>query len=283
MLAVKRGELVIIQVIKHLYHRFKEDEVTALAAQLTYYLVLAFFPFLIFLLTLLSYAPLVSDLPLRQLSSLLPWEAYIQVEGIIEETIRARSQTLLSIGMIITLWAASNGVNAIIHGINKAYFEKETRPFWKVRGLSILFTLGLALVILFAFFMLVFGRMVGEALFAWLGADHYFAQIWRPIRYLIPFITMLAVFIAFYRFSPNRRLQFREVLPGAIFASIGWIISSLVFAWYVDHFTNYTRIYGSLGGIVILLIWLYLSSIIILLGGELNAVLSRHSPISNHH
>lgn len=263
-------------VISHMYHRFQEDEVTSLGAQLTFYLLLAFFPFIIFLITLASYAPVASDLPLDQLAALLPYEAYVQVRDIIEETIQARSHTLLSVGMIAALWASSSGVNAIIRGINKAYFEKETRPFWKVRGLSILFTLALALVIVSAFLMLVLGRIIGQALFTELGAYYLFADVWRWVRYLLPLATMLLVFVLLYRFSPNRNLTLKEVVPGAVLASLGWVITSLAFAWYVEHFTDYARIYGSLGGIVILLLWLYLSSIIILLGGELNAVLSRH-------
>lgn len=262
-----------LEVTVQLYRRFREHELTALAAQLTFYLILSFFPFLIFLITLLSYAPLASDMPLDQLAGIMPWDAYIQVRAIIEDTLKARSHTLLSIGMLVTIWAASTGVSALIHGINQAYCEKETRSFWKVRGLSILFTLALALIILFAFVMLVLGRVLGESLFTVLEADNYFAHIWSYLRYLIPLITMLVVFTLLYRFSPNLRLNSREVLPGSILASGGWIISSSVFAWYVEHFADYTIIYGSLGGIVVLLIWLYLSSIVILVGGELNAVL----------
>ena len=262
-----------LEVTVDLYKRFKEHELTSLAAQLTFYLVLAIFPFLIFLITLLSYAPVSNDMPLDQLASIMPWDAYVQVRGVIEETLQARSHTLMSIGMIITLWAASTGVSALIHGINRAYCEKETRSFWKVRGLSLLFTLALALIMLFAFVMLIFGRIMVESLFTLLGADHYFTRIWRYIRYFIPLVAMLLVFTLLYRFSPNLKLTSRDVLPGSILASLGWIISSSVFAWYVEHFANYTIIYGSLGGIIILLVWLYLSSVVILLGGELNAVL----------
>jgi len=264
-----------LEVTVQLYQRFKEHDLTALAAQLTFYLVLAFFPFLIFLITLLSYFPVANDLPLDQLAGILPWDAYVQVRSIIEETLQARSHTLLSIGMIITIWAASTGVSALIHGINQAHCDKENRSFWKVRGLSLLFTLALALIILFALVMLVLGRIMGESLFSLLGADHYFTRIWRYLRYLIPMITMLLVFNLLYRFSPNLKLNSREALPGSILASLGWIATSSVFAWYVEHFADYTLIYGSLGGIVILLIWLYLSSVVILLGGELNAVLRR--------
>jgi membrane protein len=259
--------------IVELYRRLADDEVTALSAQLTYYLLLAFFPFLFFIITLLSYTPLASDILLNHLSQILPREAYLQVSNIINETVLARSQTLLSIGMLGTLWAASNGMNAIIHGINKAYFEKETRPFWKVRGISILFTLALTIVIMLSIALLVFGQQLGKALFMFLGASHLFAQFWTIFRYVIPLTAMLIVFMFFYIISPDRRVGIREVLPGTIFTSVGWIIISWMFSLYVDQFAHYTYIYGSLGGIIILLLWMYISSIILLTGGELNALI----------
>lgn len=267
------SDLVII--LHELYRRFQDDEVTALGAQLTYYLVLAFFPFLVFIITLLSYTTIPDSLALslNSLARFLPTQAYAEVQNIVLETLNARSQTLLSLGMIFTLWAASNGVNAIIRGINKAYGEKETRPFWKVRGIALFFTIALALVILFALVMLVLGQIMAHALFKSLGATHLFTQAWLIIRYLFPLAVMLIVFISFYKFSANRQLSLKEVLPGALFTTIGWILSSLAFSFYINKFSTFTRIYGSLGGIMILLLWLYLSSIIILVGGELNAVL----------
>ncbi|MGR6837323.1 YihY/virulence factor BrkB family protein [Syntrophomonas erecta] len=267
------SDLVII--LHELYRRFQDDEVTALGAQLTYYLLLAFFPFLVFIITLLSYTTMPDSLALslNSLARFLPTQAYAEVENIVLETLNARSQTLLSLGMIFTLWAASNGVNAIIRGINKAYGEKETRPFWKVRGIALFFTIALALVILFALVMLVLGRIMAYALFKSLGATHLFTRAWLIVRYLFPLAVMLIVFIFFYKFSANRQLSLKEVLPGALFTTIGWILSSLAFSFYINKFSNFTRIYGSLGGIMILLLWLYLSSIIILVGGELNAVL----------
>jgi len=258
-----------------LYKRFRDDEVPALGAQMTYYLLLSFFPFLIFLVSLLNYTQLTGEIILGNLEPLLPYDAYVTVNNIIAETAFTGSNTLLSIGMIITIWTASNGVNAIIRGINKAYSEKETRPFWKVRGISILFTLALALAFLFALIMLVLGRIVGVTLINYLGASYLLiAQLWEVFRYLVPLGTILVTFLFFYKYSPNRYVSFREVLPGSLFTTIGWILSSVAFSFYVNNFVNFALIYGSLGGIFILLIWLYISSIIVLIGGEINALMA---------
>ncbi|MGI6453710.1 MAG: YihY/virulence factor BrkB family protein [Syntrophomonadaceae bacterium] len=259
---------------RELYRRFYQDEVTALAAQLTYYLVLAFFPFLIFLLTLLSYTTIASEVLLNNLAWLLPANNYALVRGIINETVAVRSQGLLSFGMIIALWAASNGMNAVIRGINKAYNQEETRPFWQVRLISILATIFLALVFIFSLALLVFGQLLGEVLSTYLGVSLLFVQIWSVMRYVTSLGIMILVFALVYWLTPNRRLRFSQVLPGSICTTLGWIIISYGFSYYVNGFANYSIMYGSLGGIIIFLIWLYINSIMLLLGGEINAVLA---------
>lgn len=262
------------QVITDFYLRFQEHEVPALGAQLTYYLLLAFFPFLIFILTLLSYTPITSEQALYDLSRLLPAEAFKVVKEVVRQTLSSSRQTLLSLGALFTIWASSNGINAVIHGINKAYDEKETRPFWKVRGMAIIFTIGLALVIILAFVLLVLGKQLGQALFAYAGDSALFMKSWQLYRFSIPLLVMLVVFIFFYRYAPNKKIGLRETIPGAVFSSLGWIVTSWVFSFYVNQFGNFTRTYGSIGGIIILLLWLYLSSMVILIGGEINATLS---------
>jgi len=262
------------QLMRDFYLRFQEHEVPALGAQLTYYLLLAFFPFLIFLLTLLSYTPITSEQALDDLSRLLPAEAFEVVKEVVRQTLGSSRQTLLSLGALLTVWASSNGINAVIHGINKAYDERETRPFWKVRGMAIIFTIGLALVIILAFVLLVLGKQLGQALFAYAGNSMLFMKSWQLYRFTIPLLVMLAVFAFFYRYAPNKKIRFRDTIPGAVFSSLGWVVTSWAFSFYVDHFGNFTRTYGSIGGIIILLLWLYLSSMVILIGGEINAALS---------
>jgi membrane protein len=263
-----------IQFAKCLYSRFRDDDVPALGAQLTYYLILSFFPFLIFMVSLLGFIELSGDSVVAELIRLLPTEASETISGILKEVVDNSTGTLLSFGMIATIWSASNGINAIVKGLNKAYDVKEKRPFWKVRGISLLATVFLVIVIMLVMVMLIFGKAIGEYLFQWMNYPDGFQLIWGILKYVIPIAAMAAAFSLLYWIVPSRRLKFKEVLPGAVFATFGWIITSLAFQFYMNNFGNYTKTYGSLGGMIILLIWLYISSILIILGGEINATLA---------
>lgn len=263
-----------LQFLKCLYSRYREDDVPALGAQLTYYLILAFFPFLIFMVSLLGFIEMSGDSVISEFIRLLPAEASETISGILTEVVENSSGTLLSFGMIATIWSASNGINAILKGLNKAYDVEEQRPFWKVRGISLLATLSLVIVIVLVMVMLIFGKAIGEYLFQWLRYPNGFEWIWNVLKYVIPITAMVGAFTLLYWIVPSRRLRLREALPGALFTSIGWIITSLGFQFYMNNFGNYSKTYGSLGGVIMLLVWLYISSILILLGGEINATLT---------
>ncbi|MBZ4645396.1 MAG: YihY/virulence factor BrkB family protein [Clostridia bacterium] len=264
----------LIKYVRNLYFRFYDDEVPALGAQLAYYFLLSFFPFLIFLVTMIGYTTLSSEEVLRELSNILPQNAYALIYDSISHITNRKNGGLLSFGIVTTLWAASNGVGAAVRGLNKAYDEEEERPLWKIKGIAILFTVALAVVILLSFILLIFGQQIGIYLAKWLGMAGFFHAIWDTLRYIIMLLIMVLIFAAFYRYIPNRRLMWKEVIPGAIFATIGWILISLGFAYYVNNFGNYSRIYGSIGGAIVLLIWLFFSAMVILMGGELNATLA---------
>lgn len=264
----------LLETTQKLYSRFMQDEIGPLGAQLTYYLILSFFPFLIVVLTLISYIQITDEEAMRLLSKLLPYSAYEIIVAMISQAVNGRSETLLSFSMAAGIWAASNGMLALTRGLNKAYGDKETRPFWKTRGIAVLFTLGLALSILLSMVLLVFGRAFGEYIFSLIGFSRLFEPVWDIIRLFLTLSIMMLVFIFMYRYIPSRRLCFREVFPGSLLSTAGWIIISLAFSFYVNNFSNYSNMYGSIGGIFVLLIWLYLSSVIILTGGELNAILT---------
>jgi len=264
----------LVTLLKNLYTRFQDDEVPALAAQLTYYLILAFFPFVIFLITLSAYTPLSREDILTDLIALMPNAVGPLVGDLFKEIIQERSSTILSLGMIAAIWTASSGMMAIIRTLNKAYDVSERRPYWKVKGISIVYTLGFSIVICLAFVLLVFGQMIGHYVFETFNVPHSFEALWGPLKYILTLVIMCTVFALLYYTAPNRRIRFYDVLPGALFTTVGWVVISLSFSYYVNHFGNYTTTYGSLGGIIILLIWLYLSSILLLLGGEINASLT---------
>jgi membrane protein len=258
--------------LSNLYCRFQDDEVPAMGAQLTYYLILSFFPFLIFLVSVVSFMDMAPEKIINGITRIMPSVSNKTISEALGQIRQSRSTALLSIGMIATIWSASNGVGAVMKALNKAYDEEETRKFIQVKGLSALFTVILAVVILLSFVLLVFGKIIGEQIFKFLHMPGYFEIIWGIAQYLLPLTIMAAVFVILYRYLPNRRLTFKEVLPGAVFATLGWTITSVLFSFYVNNFGNYTKTYGSLGGIIVLLTWLYMSSVIIVLGGEVNAV-----------
>ncbi|MHC1745730.1 MAG: YihY/virulence factor BrkB family protein [Negativicutes bacterium] len=265
---------MIYQYIGQLIVRYKEDELSSMSAQITYYLILAFFPFLFFLINLLSFTPLSNKLLISNFNIILPHDTAILVKNILVETVQAKSKTILFLGMLGSLWAASQGMSAIIRGLNHSYGVKETRHFIKLNFIALLSTIGLTAMIIFSFFMIVFGRIIGSYVFGLMGAKTLFYSIWLFLRYGISLTLMLVTFYLIYTYLPNRKLKFNNIIVGTIFATIGWVTASLLFSFYINGFVNYEIIYGSLGGIFALIIWLYMSTLIFLLGGELNAISS---------
>ncbi|OKP94227.1 YihY/virulence factor BrkB family protein [Paenibacillus sp. P46E] len=262
-----------ISFSKQLYHKIKLDDVQGISAQLTYYLILSLFPFLIFIMTLIGYAHISVEDKIRDLEQIMPAEAISIIEEILKDVAEGRSQALLSFGMLATLWAASKGINAIIKGLNRAYDIEESRVFWKIRGIAFLATLFIGLVVLLSILLLVFGSWLKTQVFLLVDLPYGFQKIWDLLQYAVPLSIMFIVFTLLYWIAPSRRLRLKEVMPGAMFATLGWIITSTLFSVYVNQFSSFTETYGSLGGVMVLLIWLYISSIIILAGGEINAIL----------
>lgn len=264
----------LVKDIKNLAFRFKDDEVLALSSQLAYSLIFSFFPFLIFLMTFIGFSPINSSYVLEGLVQILPHNAVELVKNTVIEVVDTRHGHLLSLSLIITIWSASAGFNAVIRGLNKAYSEAERRSFLKVQIIAIFSTFALTFIILATVLLLVFGEIIGKRLAAELGLSYFFKFLWNDLRYVIIILSTIFIFAALYRYTPCRKLTWKEVIPGSIFSTIALTMMSLGFAYYVNNFANYSKIYGSIGTVIVLLTWLFLLSIIILLGGELNATLA---------
>lgn len=266
-----------VRFLGQLFFRIKDDNVTALGAQLSYYLVLSIFPFLIFLLNIISYTPIAREDVLHSIIVIMPLDTQKIVSSLLIETIKTSSGSLLSLSAITGIWAASKGIMALIRALNKAYDVEETRSYFELRALAIIFTLALIVLLTIVLLTLVFGEVLGNRLFDFLGITQNFIHFWPFFRIVISVTFMIFIFTLLYRYIPSirngSRISFRHAMPGALFTSVGWIFISTVFSYYVNNFGNYSKTYGSLGGVVVLLIWLYLSSIIIIMGGEINATL----------
>lgn len=259
--------------LKELLHRFMSDEVPGLSAQLSYFFLLSLFPFLIFLITLIGYLPISQEDVLGTIEHYAPGETMQLINSTLNQILNKKNGGLLSFGIIATLWSASNGINAIVRAFNKAYNVEESRTFIVARGMAILLTVAMVFVIVVALLLPVFGKEIGLFIFSNFGFSEQFLTIWNTLRWLVSGTILFIVFTALYFVAPNKRLHIKDGLPGAITATIGWIVVSLAFSYYVGNFANYSATYGSIGGIIVLMIWFYLSGMIIILGGELNAML----------
>lgn len=265
----------IYKDVKNLFYRFRDDDVMALAAQLSYSLLISFFPFLIFLMTLIGFSPIKSADVLVGLNQTLPPTIYQMISNIVIEVVDTKNSNLLSISLVITIWTASTGFKAVIKGLNKAYDETEKRSILRLEVTAFLCTLALTTVIILSIILLVLGELIGNSIAQYVMIHpEDFLALWDVLRYFIILCVMVLIFAALYRYTPSRRLSWREVFPGSVFATIGWVIVSVGFSFYVNNFGNYSRLYGSIGAVIILLTWLFLTSIIIILGGEVNATLA---------
>lgn len=257
-----------------LWRRIGEDEVFGLAAQLAYFFLLSLFPLLIFLVTLLPYLPISQEEMLGVIADFAPGETMTFIETNLNEIMSHQNGTLLSFGIIATVWSASNGLNAVIRALNKAYDVKESRSFVAARGMAILFTFALIFVFIVALLLPVFGKHIGLFLFSKFGLSSQFLQIWNTLRWLLSSLIIFIVFLALYWIAPNKRFRCIDAVPGAVFSTVSWLLVSLGFSFYVNNFGNYSAMYGSIGAVIVLMIWFYLSGIIIILGGEINALSS---------
>ncbi|MBM7662629.1 membrane protein [Bacillus mesophilus] len=260
--------------LKDLWGRFHHDEVAGLSAELAYFFLLSLFPFMIFLITLIGYLPIDQETVISFLRQYAPGEAMNLIENNISGIIQNHNSGLLSFGIIATIWSASNGLNAVIRAFNRAYDVKETRSFIVARLMSILLTIAMIIVIVIALLLPVFGKQIGLFIFSAMGLSETFLVIWNAARWIISFFVLFLVFSCLYYFAPNKHLHWKEVFSGAFIATLGWIIVSSAFSYYVGSFGNYSATYGSLGGIIVLMIWFYLTGMIILIGGEINAIIN---------
>ena len=202
----------------------------------------------------------------------MPQSTFNLIYTTITKLSSSSSSHLVSLSIIGILWSGSSGFRAITKGLNKAYDEEETRPYWKTLVISVLFMLGLAFSIIVAIALVVFGQTIGRTIAHSLNLSSKFILNWDIIRYLVSVGGMAITFAALYHFTPCRRLTWKEVIPGSTISTLSWLLASLGFAYYVNNFNNYASIYGGIGAVIVLMLWLYITSIIILIGGEVNAI-----------
>jgi len=262
----------LLNLLVRLITKTKKDDVFALASQLAYYLVLSFFPFMLFLMTLVGFSNLSSNEILEGLSVMLPKSVLELTQSTIREVFDNQYTGLLGISILLMIWTSSSAFKAVIKSVNKSYNFKEDRSFIRLSIISILGILALASIIILALAMLVFGNVIGDYIKNTQSFYKIIIILWNIFRYAFIFIVMIFIFSVIYIFAPAKKLMWKDVIPGAIFSALGWLVVSFGFSFYIDNFSNYSRFYGSFGAVFILMTWLFIISIIFILGVEINFV-----------
>jgi membrane protein len=275
MTTVTQGKGRLGQSIKSLIEAAKEfnrEDMLYYGAALSYQVFFSLFPFLFFLLALLGALniPGFWDSLLDQSRTVLPGQAAGVVEQATEQ-IRGEAQgsSLLSLWIIITLWPASAAVRTTMHALNVAY-DVEERPAWKRYPLSILYTILLAVLIIVAVGLMLIGPQIVQWLAQQIGLGSAFVIIWQWLRIPAATLLLVAVVALIYYLFPNIDQPFRILTPGAVLTVIVWLVASLGFSVYVNNFGNFRAIYGSLAGIIVLLVYIYISASVLLFGAEVN-------------
>jgi membrane protein len=272
----------VMEVTKKSVKEFFDDDMTTYAAALAYQVLFSIFPFIIFLVALLGFLhmPEFFDWLRQQAQVFIPAQAMEQVNQVIDQLQQPQSG-LLSIGAVTALWVASAAVRALMNALNVAYDVEETRPAWKLYPLSILYTLGFAAMLILSAAMLMIGPQAMDRMAQQVGMEQLFVTLWAWLRWPISFILLILVAAIIYWAVPNLRQSFRFITPGSVLAILVWIAASLGFGYYVKNFADYGAMYGSLGAIVILLLYFYITAAVLLFGAEMNSVIERHAEDPN--
>ena len=260
-------------VLKNLPTKYAENDVTAFSAQMAYFLFMSIFPALIFLIGLLGRFSIEYRWDISGYISLIPRQASYIIQEYIKNLIAVDGPALFSISGIFMIYSASRGINSLMRSLNKAFDIKEDRGFVKVKLLGIFYTIMIMLSIVVALVIPNLGYDFFMGLSKYIKIPELFAKMSTLFGWVIYLVLINIVIGSLYVFLPNRRIRYTEVIPGTIIALIGWSIISRGFSFFIANFSNISVIYGSLTAVIILMIWLYLSSTILMIGGEINSLL----------
>ena len=268
------GGLTIKELGRRLWRESQKDELLGRAAQLSYYALLALFPALIFLTALMGLFSVQSYMPelMSYLRNVLPADALSMVERFLTQIAEGSGANILSLGALGALWASSSGVTAIMDALNVVYdVQEDRRPFWRVRLTAIVLTLALAGFVIVSLTLILYGPTIGAWIADWFGLGELFTWAWNVLQWPIIAGLMLIVVGAIYHICPDMKRPWRLLTPGSVFAVTMWVVVSLGFKAYVDNFGDYNKVYGSIAGVIVLMLWFYWSGMVLLLGGEINA------------
>jgi membrane protein len=261
-----------VELVKRTVKEVIDDDCVSIAAQLSYYFALALFPALLFIVALASYLPYntVNEV-VNALAPIAPPEVLEIIRKQLESIVAGEETSLLTIGILGAIWSSSGAMTSIVSALNRAYDIPESRPWWKVRLISIALTIALVLFVLLSFMLVLAGPNAGHWLATWFGLGNAFDTAWVYLRWPLIFaLATTGIAIVFY-YAPDADQDWVWITPGSIVTTLLWVAFSMGFRLYVTTVGDYTATYGALAGAAILLLWLYFSGLALLIGGEVNS------------
>jgi len=263
-------------LVRALWNRSKSTQLTTLASSVSYYLLLAIFPFILLFTSIVSVSGLFSRVNgdfVRFLEEMFPQQVVDFLADFVRENMQISGIPVLSVSSIMALWAASKGMGVLLRGLRRIYDGQQGSfsMIWRIVGLF--FTLALCFAIILSLALLTFGDLLMQQIESWTESQ-IFTESWMTgIRFASAFVVLFLFFGVLYRVAGIKKTTFKQCLPGAASAAVAWILVSFLFSWYVANAGRFSLFYGSVAGIVILLLWIYFCSFSLLAGGLLNALL----------
>ena len=267
-----KGKLTLKKFVKEMYYRLMYDEISLLSANLSYYFILSLFPMLIVALALTPYFKIDQQFLLEKIQNFAPGDLGNYLFDMISEVLNNKNNTIITVGIVFTLWSASSGIYGIIIAFNNAFRVRDGRIWIVTKLISVVIT-ALFLVGMFVVLALVvFGKQLTYLLFHKFNLDEGFYNLWSVLNYSFPILFIFIVFVFLYIMGPNLKLKAISIIPGAIFSTISWTLVSRLFGYYIDHFSSYIKTYGTIGAFMAFIIWLYITGYILIIGAEINAI-----------
>jgi len=272
------GGLTLPQLLQRLIDAFAEDELVTRSAALSFYFIFALFPMVLSLLAVLGL--FAQSYPFRvgllnQFGNLMPPSALDLVEKTIQEISIHSTRWKLVTGLVLAVWSGSSGTGCIMNALNRCYRVRDSRPYWKTKLIALALTTSISALTLLALGTVLTGGDLAELVGTRIGLSHFVVSTWHFAEWPIALFFFLLSLALLYYAGPDVRHKWRWITPGSLVGVLGWVAASLCFRMYVSSFATYSKSYGSLGAVMVLLLWLYITGLAILTGGEINAVIAR--------
>lgn len=282
----KLGGLTITQLAKRVWHEINHDEVFTRSAALSYYFFFALIPMVFFLMAVLgmfaSQSEHLRNSLLNYASQVMPPAAFTLIEKTLREISTNSSAFKLIFGLALSLWAGTGAMSSIIEAINRCHHIHESRSYWKRTRIALGLTVGIAMLTICALTIVLYGGDIAEWIGAHIGLSSMAVFVWKVVQWPIALFFVLLAFALIHYFGPDAEQQWQWVTPGSLVGVLVWIGASVLFRLYLHFYNSYSRSYGSLGAVIVLLLWLYITGMAILVGGEINSQIENAAADRGH-